>query len=161
MEEEKNVPTKTIIAVLIILIAAFLIYKVTRQKEETSVIQKVETEQPKTTITHPVSTNGVYDVVEKMPEYPGGDQALMEFLSKHIEYPTVAQENGIQGKVILGFVVSKRGKVEDVQILRSLDPNLDKEALRVVKLLGYWIPGEQNGEKVSTRYTLPVVFRLQ
>ncbi|HZK68372.1 MAG TPA: energy transducer TonB [Paludibacter sp.] len=105
--------------------------------------------------------NIIYDVVEKMPEYPGGDQALMEFLSKHIEYPTVAQNNGIQGKVILGFVVSKTGKVEDVQILRSLDPSLDKEALRVVKLLGYWIPGEQKGEKVSVRYTLPVVFRLQ
>ena len=161
MEEEKKVPAKTIIAVLIILIAAFFIYKVTRQKEATAVVQKVETEQPKTTITHPISTNGVYDVVEKMPEYPGGDQALMEFLSKHIEYPTVAQNNGIQGKVILGFVVSKTGKVEDVQILRSLDPNLDKEALRVVKLLGYWKPGELGGEKVSVRYTLPVVFRLQ
>jgi len=161
MEEEKKIPTKTIIAVLIILIAAFFIYKVTRQKEATAVVQKVETEQPKTTITHPISTNGVYDVVEKMPEYPGGDQALMEFLSKHIEYPTVAQNNGIQGKVILGFVVSKTGKVEDVQILRSLDPNLDKEALRVVKLLGYWKPGELGGEKVSVRYTLPVVFRLQ
>ena len=161
MEEEKKVPTKTIIAVLIILIAAFFIYKVTRQKEVTAVVQKVETEQPKTTITHSVSTNGIYDVVEKMPEYPGGDQALMEFLSKHIKYPTVAQESGIQGKVILGFVVSKRGKVEDVQILRSLDPNLDKEALRVVKLLGHWIPGEQDGKKVAVRYTLPVVFRLQ
>jgi len=161
MEEEKKVPTKTIIAVLIILIAAFFIYKVTRQKEVTTVVQKVESEQPKTTITHSVSTNGIYDVVEKMPEYPGGEQALMEFLSKHIEYPTVAQNNEIQGKVILGFVVSKTGKVEDVQIIRSLDPSLDKEALRVVKLLGYWIPGEQKGEKVSVRYTLPVVFRLQ
>jgi len=161
MEEEKKVPTKTIVAVLIILIAAFFIYKVTRQKEVTAVVQKVETEQPKTTITHSVSTNGIYDVVEKMPEYPGGDQALMEFLSKHIKYPTVAQESRIQGKVILGFVVSKSGKVEDVQILRSLDPNLDKEALRVVKLLGYWKPGEQGGKKVSVRYTLPVVFRLQ
>jgi periplasmic protein TonB len=161
MEEEKKVPTKAIIAVLIILIAAFFIYKVTRQKEATSVVQEAETEQPKTTITRPVSSNGIYDVVEKMPEYPGGDQALMEFLSKHIEYPTVAQNNGIQGKVILGFVVSKTGKVEDVQIIRSLDPSLDKEALRVVKQLGNWIPGEQKGEKVSVRYTLPVVFRLQ
>lgn len=161
MEEEKKAPTKTIIAVLIILIAAFFIYKVTRQKEATSLVQKAETEQPKTTITHTVSSNRIYDVVEKMPEYPGGDQALMEFLSKHIEYPTVAQNNGIQGKVILGFVVSKTGKVEDVQIIRSLDPSLDKEALRVVKQLGNWIPGEQKGEKVSVRYTLPVVFRLQ
>jgi protein TonB len=161
MEEEKKVPTKTIIAVLIILIAAFFIYKVTRQKEATAVVQKAETEQPKTTITRPVSSNGIYDVVEKMPEYPGGDQALMAFLSKHIEYPTVAQNNGIQGKVILGFGVSKTGKVEDVQIIRSLDPSLDKEALRVVKQLGNWIPGEQKGEKVSVRYTLPVVFRLQ
>ncbi|MBV5281190.1 MAG: energy transducer TonB [Paludibacter sp.] len=161
MEEEKKAPTKTIIAVLVILIAAFFIYKVTRQKEEPKIVLKAKTEQPKTTITHSASTNGIYDVVEKMPEYPGGDQALMEFLSKHIKYPTVAQESRIQGKVILGFVVSKSGKVEDVQILRSLDPNLDKEALRVVKLLGYWKPGEQGGKKVSVRYTLPVVFRLQ
>jgi TonB family protein len=161
MEEEKKAPTKTIIAVLIILIAAFFIYKVTRQKEEPKIVLKAETEQPKTTITHSASTNGIYDIVEKMPEYPGGDQALMEFISKHIKYPTAAQKSRIQGKVILGFVVSKRGKVEDVQILRSLDPNLDKEALRVVKLLGYWKPGELGGEKVSVRYTLPVVFRLQ
>lgn len=161
MEEEKKAPTKTIIAVLIILIAAFFIYKVTRQKEVTAVVQKAETEQAKPTITHPILRDGIYDVIEKMPEYPGGEQGLMEFLSKHIEYPTAAQEKGIQGKVILGFVVSKRGKVEDVRILRSLDPSLDKEALRVVKLLGYWIPGEQDGKKVAVRYTLPVAFRLQ
>jgi periplasmic protein TonB len=159
MEEVKKAPTKTVIIILIVLIAAFLIYRVTKQNNATEAIQKPKVEQPKSPITPPA--NGIYDVVEKMPEYPGGDQALMEFLSKHIEYPTVAQNNGIQGKVILGFVVSKTGKVEDVQIIRSLDPSLDKEALRVVKLLGYWIPGEQKGEKVSVRYTLPVVFRLR
>ena len=159
MEEEKKVPTKTVIIVLIILVAVFLIYKVTKQKEATKIVQKPEIEQPKSTTNTP--TDKIYDVIEKMPEYPGGDQALMEFLSKHIEYPPSAQENGIQGKVIIGFVVSKIGKVENVQILRSLDPSLDKEALRVVNLLGNWIPGEKSGEKVSVRYTLPIAFRLQ
>ena len=85
----------------------------------------------------------------------------MGTLSKNIKYPVIAQENGIQGKVILGFVVTKSGAISDVTVLRSLDPSCDKEAIRVVKLLPKWIPGKQNGENVNVRYTLPVVFRLQ
>lgn len=102
-----------------------------------------------------------YTMVEQMPQYPGGVQELMKYISKNLRYPAIAQENGIQGRVILRFVVSASGKVEDVQVLRSLDPNCDKEAVRVVQSMPQWIPGKQNGRNVPVYYTLPVVFRLQ
>lgn len=102
-----------------------------------------------------------YTMVEQMPQYPGGVQELMKFISKNLRYPAIAQENGIQGRVILRFVVSASGKVEDVQVLRSLDPYCDKEAVRVVQSMPQWIPGKQNGRNVPVYYTLPVVFRLQ
>jgi len=85
----------------------------------------------------------------------------MKFLSGSIKYPVIAQENGIEGKVIIGFIVSKNGVISDVQVLRSLDPSCDKEAVRVVKLLPRWIPGKQNGVNVNVKYTLPVAFKLQ
>lgn len=108
-----------------------------------------------------VEPEKIWDVIEQMPSFPGGDGELMSFLGKSIKYPVIAQENGIQGKVILGFVVTKTGAISDINVLRSLDPSCDKEAIRVVKLLPKWIPGKQNGENVNVRYTLPVVFRLQ
>jgi periplasmic protein TonB len=108
-----------------------------------------------------VEPEKIWDVIEQMPSFPGGDGELMATLSKNIKYPVIAQENGIQGKVILGFVVTKTGAISDVTVLRSLDPSCDKEAIRVVKLLPKWIPGKQNGENVNVRYTLPVVFKLQ
>lgn len=103
----------------------------------------------------------VWDVIEQMPEFPGGEAELMKFLSSNIKYPVIAQENGIQGKVIIGFIVSKTGVISDITVLRSLDPACDREAVRVVKLLPKWIPGKQNGENVNVRYTLPVAFKLQ
>jgi TonB family protein len=118
-------------------------------------------------LTDPVTVaeNGeaekTWDVVEKMPVYPGGDGELMSFLARNIRYPAIAQQNNIQGKVILGFVVSSAGKVINPVILRSVDPSLDKEAIRVISTFPEWIPGEQNGKKVATRYTIPVVFRLE
>ncbi len=108
-----------------------------------------------------VEPEKIWDVIEQMPSFPGGDGELMATLSKNIKYPVIAQENGIEGKVILGFVVTKTGAISDVTVLRSLDSSCDKEAIRVVKLLPKWIPGKQNGENVNVRYTLPVVFRLQ
>jgi len=106
-------------------------------------------------------TEKVWDVIEQMPQFPGGDGELMKFLSGSIKYPVIAQENGIEGKVIIGFIVSKNGVISDVQVLRSLDPSCDKEAVRVVKLLPRWIPGKQNGVNVNVKYTLPVAFKLQ
>lgn len=103
----------------------------------------------------------VFVVVEKQPEFPGGNAAMMKFLGDNIKYPAVAQENGIQGRVIVNFVVEKDGALSDMQVVRSQDAALDKEAVRVIESMPRWKPGTQRGEAVRVRYTLPVVFRLQ
>ena len=103
----------------------------------------------------------VFQSVEQMPQFPGGDAALMKFLSSHINYPPMAAENNVQGKVVLQFVVEKDGKVGEVKLARSVDKDLDKEAIRVVKLLPKFTPGRQNGQPVRVWYTLPVQFKLQ
>ena len=116
-------------------------------------------------VTEPVKPkeeeNKVFDVVEQMPSFPGGMAALMAYLQKSIKYPPVAEENGIQGRVICTFVVERDGSVTDVRIAKSVDPSLDKEAQRVVSAMPKWIPGKQNGQSVRVKYTLPVTFRLQ
>ena len=101
-----------------------------------------------------------YDAVEQMPTFPGGEAELMKFIRDNLKYPVIAQENGIQGRVILRFVVSKTGTIDQVTVLRSLDPTCDKEAIRVVKSMPKWIPGKQNGNNVPVYFTLPVVFKL-
>ena len=103
----------------------------------------------------------VFEVVEQMPSFPGGTGALMQYLSKNIKYPPVAEEMGIQGRVICTFVVERDGSVSDIRIARSVDPSLEKEAIRVVSGMPKWIPGRQNGQSVRVKYTLPVTFRLQ
>ncbi len=104
----------------------------------------------------------VFVVVEKMPEFPGGQQALFKYLSENVKYPVIAQENGIQGRVICQFVVNKDGKIVDVEVVRSGgDPSLDKEAVRVIKSMPNWKPGQQRGKPVRVKYTVPVNFRLQ
>ena len=104
----------------------------------------------------------IFEVVEQMPEYPNGGMAgLMQFLSKNIKYPTIAQENGTQGRVTVQFVVNKDGSIVDAKVLRGVDPYLDKEALRVVNSMPKWKPGMQRGKPVRVKYTVPVMFRLQ
>ena len=105
--------------------------------------------------------NKVFDVVEQMPSFPGGQAALMDYLNNNIKYPVIAEENGIQGRVIVQFVVGKDGHISDVKVAKSVDPSLDKEAVRVVSTMPRWIPGKQNGQSVRVKYTLPVTFRLQ
>lgn len=105
--------------------------------------------------------NKVFDVVEEQPSFPGGQDALMAWLRDNIKYPVVAAENGIQGKVIVQFVVGKNGSISNVKVLRSVDPSLDREAVRVVSSMPNWTPGKQNGTSVNVRYTLPVTFKLQ
>ena len=116
-------------------------------------------------VTEPVKPkeeeNKVFDVVEQMPSFPGGMAALMAYLQKNIKYPPVAEENGIQGRVVCTFVVERDGSVTDVRVAKSVDPSLDKEAVRVVSAMPKWIPGKQNGQSVRVKYTLPVTFRLQ
>lgn len=116
-------------------------------------IENVVVEEPK--------EEEVFMVVEKMPEFPGGMGELMKWLSKNIKYPAIAQENGVQGRVVVQFVVNKDGSIVDPQVIKSVDPYLDKEALRVVKAMPKWSPGEQRGKPVRVKYTLPVMFRLQ
>jgi len=103
----------------------------------------------------------VFDVVEQMPSFPGGQSALFQWLSSNIKYPVVAEENGVQGRVIVTFVVERDGSITDVKVVKSVDPSLDKEAVRVTKSMPKWIPGKQNGSAVRVKYTLPVTFRLQ
>lgn len=107
------------------------------------------------------STDEIFEVVEEPCEFIGGMKALNEYLSKSIVYPEIAQENGIQGRVIVQFVVEKDGSTGNIQVVRGVDPALDKEATRVVKEMPKWKPGKQRGKPVRTKYTLPVQFRLQ
>lgn len=103
----------------------------------------------------------IFDVVEEMPSFPGGNGALMSYLASNIKYPVVAQENGVQGRVTVSFVVERDGSISDVRVARSVDPSLDREAQRVVKSMPRWKPGKQNGSAVRVKYTVPVVFRLE
>ena len=102
----------------------------------------------------------VFEVVEVMPEFPGGQQALMQYLAKNIKYPVTAHENGKQGRVIVSFVVKKDGNISDIKVARSVDPYLDKEAERVIAAMPNWKPGKQRGQAVNVRFTVPVTFRL-
>ena len=111
-------------------------------------------------VTTPAPQDSVFLVVDEMPEFPGGMQAMMEYLAQHVKYPSIAQKNGVQGRVITQFTVSKDGSITDAKVLRSVDPYLDKEALRVVSAMPKWKPGKQGGKAVATRFTVPVVFRL-
>lgn len=108
----------------------------------------------------PVNSNSVYDVVEQMPSFPGGISGLRTYLNQNIRYPAEAQENCAQGRVVVSFVVGKDGHISDVTVLRSVDPSLDKEAIRVVRNMPRWTPGKQGGEPVRVRYNVPVSFRL-
>lgn len=111
-------------------------------------------------IPQPVNSTRVYDVVEQMPSFPGGISGLRTYLNQNTRYPAVAQENGVQGHVVVSFVVGKDGHISDVTVLRSVDPSLDKEAIRVVRNMPRWTPGKQGGEPVKVRYNVPVSFRL-
>ena len=102
----------------------------------------------------------VFEVVEEMPEFPGGMQALMQYLAKNVKYPAEAHSAGIQGRVIISFIVKKDGSIADTKIARSVAPSLDKEAERVISTMPKWKPGKQRGEAVNVRFTVPVMFRL-
>ena len=128
---------------------------VTRTLKEEVVVEKKE-EKPKEE-----KKEEVFRSVEQMPQFPGGEAALMKYLQSHINYPPMAAENNVQGRVVVQFVVDKTGKVGEVKVVRSVDKDLDKEAVRVCKSLPKFTPGRQNGQAVSVWYTLPVTFKLQ
>lgn len=107
------------------------------------------------------ASNNIFEVVDNQPQFLGGNEALNKWLSDNIKYPVVAQENGIQGRVIVRFVVEKDGSITDIQVVRGVDPSLDKESVRVIGTMPKWKPGTQRGQAVRTYFTLPVVYRLQ
>ncbi len=123
-------------------------------KEEVVVEKKVEPEKK-------AEPEQIFKSVEQPPTFPGGEAALMKYLSSHIQYPTMAQENNVQGRVVVQFVVEKDGHVGEVKVVRSVDKDLDREAVRVCKSLPKFTPGRQNGQAVRVWYTLPVNFKLQ
>ena len=125
------------------------------------VTQRVADEPVKPAEEKPEVENKVFEVVEQMPSFPGGAGALMKYLSENIKYPVVAQENGVQGRVVVSFVVERDGSITDVKVARSVDPSLDREAMRVVRSMPHRIPGKQNGSAVRVKYNVPVSFRLQ
>ncbi len=102
----------------------------------------------------------IFEVVEEMPGFPGGQGALMQYLARNVKYPVEAQTKGIQGRVIVSFIVRKDGNISDIKVIRSVDPYLDKEAARVIAAMPKWKPGKQRGETVNVRFTVPVAFRL-
>lgn len=124
----------------------------------------MKAEDEKSLETPPVTSlapqDSVFQVVEEMPEFPGGMQAMMQFIASNVKYPSIAQKNGVQGRVITQFTVGKDGSITDAKVLRSVDPYLDKEALRVISAMPKWKPGKQGGKAVATQFTVPVVFRL-
>lgn len=128
---------------------------VTREWKKEVVVENKD-EQPKE-----VKPDVVFVSVEQMPQFPGGDVALMKYLQSHINYPPMAAENNIQGRVVVQFVIDKTGHVGEVKVVRSVDRDLDKEAVRVCASLPKFTPGRQNGQPVSVWYTLPVSFKLQ
>ena len=108
-----------------------------------------------------VNTGKTFDVVEEMPQFPGGPSKLFEFLAKNVNYPTEAEKANIQGRVIATFVVEKDGSISNVKVVKSVDPLLDAEAVRVINAMPNWLPGKQNGKEVRVKYTVPISFHLQ
>ena len=117
----------------------------------------------KTTQTRKDTTTDdkIYEVCEQMPIFEGGDAALLKYLTDSVKYPELAKKHGVQGRVVIGFIVEKDGSLTDVKVLRHVDIALDAEALRVVKGMPKWIPGRHNGQRVRVRYLLPIHICLQ
>ena len=150
--------------------ASELIEIVTNEQEVTEAVATVSEDQgqpyeivwvPPVVETEKVDEDVIHVSVEFMPEFPGGTAALMKYLGANIKYPTISQEMGSAGKVIVQFVVDKDGTITDPTVVRGVDAYLDKEAIRVISSMPKWKPGVQNGKKVRVKYTVPVVFRLQ
>ena len=124
-------------------------------KKRTASFKKIKKEKKDST------DDRIYDVVEQMPSFPGGQKKMLDYLEQNTCYPVIAEENGILGRVVVTFVVEKDGSIDNVKIARGVHPSLDEEAARVVKRMPKWNPGKQDGKAVRTRYIIPVDFRLE
>ncbi len=127
-------------------------FRLQKENATTNEISDIEAFDPK---------DQVFTVVERMPQFPGGEEALLKFISSSIKYPKIAQENGIQGRVICDFIVNTDGSINDIRIVRGVDPSLDQEALRVLSESPQWTPGTQRGKAVRVKYTVPITFRIE
>lgn len=131
---------------------------ISQEKSKKDNEAKEETrEEPTPTID---DVDKVFDVCEEMPQFPGGPQALFDYLSKNLNYPAAAKENGAQGRVIANFIVERDGSISNVNVTKSVDPLLDNEAIRLLQSMPRWTPGKQNGSVVRVKYTVPISFRL-
>ncbi len=136
--------------------------KVQKQEMEgTRVVVKAESAEDTAQIKNVESTEKTFEVVEQMPAFPGGDAALMKYLSENIKYPEAAEKAGEQGRVVVNFIVEKDGAISNVNVVRSVTSTLDAEAVRVIKAMPKWVPGKQDGQFVRVKYNVPVSFRLQ
>ncbi len=126
--------------------------KTVREHKDEVIVEEKKPEPPK--------KEEIFTAVEQPPQFPGGEAALLKYIADHIRYPAAAQENGIQGRVVVQFVVTKDGSIGQVKVVRGKDPDLDKEAKRVVRTLPRFVPGKMNGNNVSVWYTLPINFKL-
>ena len=138
---------------------SYLEGKMTSTKKDSMTVNQVDW-QKKSSYDEP-QEKVIFQVVEEMPEFPGGMAEAMKFLGKNIKYPVSAQEAKIEGRVIVQFVVERDGSVSDVKVMRGVNPELDAEAIRVVSMMPNWIPGKQRGKAVAVKYTMPIMFRLQ
>ena len=132
--------------------------------EEEVVEKKVEekkVEEKKVEVIEQSESDEVFEVVDKMPSFPGGQGAMFEYISRNLKYPEIAVANGVQGRVIVTFIVKKDGSLSYVRVVKSVDPALDKEALRLIKSMPKWSPGINKGKYVNVTIKVPVTFRLQ
>lgn len=129
------------------------------ESDDNTEVEVVKMDQP--VIEEEAEDAPVFVLVEEMPEFPGGQSEIIRFITSNTKYPSIAVENGIQGKVYVSFVVNAKGKVENVKVVRGVDPSLDKEAVRVIESMPAWKPGKQRNKPVKVSYTMPVSFKLQ
>ena len=133
----------------------------TEEKTASEPEARNEYTQPQQTARQETDTVSVSWHTDEKPSYPGGDGSMMSYLAENVKYPLVAAENGVQGRVVVEFIVEKDGSLSDVKVKRGVDPSLDREAVRVVKSMPRWNPGKKDGQPVRVRFSVPVTFRLQ
>ncbi len=138
------------------LLSAFIFFYVLGFSQTKGVADAVITEEP--IVVN--DSDRVYQVVEQMPEFPGGEQAMMNFIQKNLQYPILERENDIQGRVIIGFVVEEDGSLSNIQVKRGVSIGIAKEAVRLIKSMPRFKPGRQSGKLVRVQYNLPIVFKL-
>lgn len=152
---------KIFITLAILINGSYMIQIYAQEKAEVSVVDVIVLQESSKNIQNSRQIERPYNSVEQMPQFPGGEEALKNYIKESLQYPRIAQENGVQGQVIVRFIVKKDGNIEDIQVLRSLYPACDKEAIHLVESMPKWTPGMQNGKAVDVYQVIPVKFRQE